>query len=720
MRKPILAFYCILLCSLLVLLGASASHAATISPGLEQILKTLAPNDELPVIIKLTDKVDVKLYKHYDIRLLRAQIVRALKAKANQTQVSLRALLRMVGARKSAQLWLINGLSATVPAWAVTEIAILPGVDSIVYDQTVQAPPITPAAASLPEWNINAIGAPDLWNIGYTGAGVVIASMDTGVDLLHPDLQSKWRGGPNSWYNFYSDPGNSSECFIPNQCTFCELSATVPCDGDGHGTQIMGVMVGGDAGGTAIGVAPDTKWIAVKVFNDAGEASFSSLHQGFQWLLDTGVPHVVNISWGLDNINDCSTEFQLDIEVLKAAEIAVSLAAGNSGPNPSTSISPANNPNAFAVGMLDQFLTIAPFSSRGPSACDSRTYPDVVAPGVSIRTSDLTLGGLFPNSYTIVSGTSFSSPHAAGLMALLLDAFPTLTVSGLETILKNTATDLGDSGPDNVYGNGLINGPEAYKAAFQSIHGNIPDIAVFPFSHNFGKTGVNVPASMGFTVVNRGVANLTIGNIDISGPDSSHFFIQNDTCSESFVPPLSTCTLEVVFQPASTGPKSADLSITSNDPDMPILDAPLTGKGVNPDTIGVYRPGNSTFYLSNNNSTAAIVGNYGNPGDLPIVGDWDGNGTTTIGVYRPSNSTFYLRNTNTAGPANFTINNGNVGDLPIVGDWDGNGTTTIGVYRPSNSTFYLRNSNMAGLANTIINYGNIGDLPIAGDWNGLP
>lgn len=132
---------------------------------------------------------------------------------------------------------------------------------------------------------------------------------------------------------------------------------------------------------------------------------------------------------------------------------------------------------------------------------------------------------------------------------------------------------------------------------------------------------------------------------------------------------------------------------------------------INIETIGVYRPSSSTFYLRNSNSTGPpdLSIPYGAVGDLPVVGDWDGNGSTTIGLYRPSNSTFYLRNSNSTGVPDVTAPYGASGDIPLVGDWDGNGTTTIGVFRPSNNTFYLRNNNSSGFAELIVPYGASGD-----------
>jgi hypothetical protein len=148
----------------------------------------------------------------------------------------------------------------------------------------------------------------------------------------------------------------------------------------------------------------------------------------------------------------------------------------------------------------------------------------------------------------------------------------------------------------------------------------------------------------------------------------------------------------------------------------------ITAAVTSTDTIGLFRSTGNLFFLRNSNTPGLpdIIVAFGAPGDLPIVGDWDGDGTTTIGLYRPSTSTFFLRNTNTAGFPDVIVSfgDGPGGDLPIVGDWDGDGDTTIGVYRPSTSTFYLRNSNTLGFPDLSIPFGASGDMPLVGDWDG--
>ena len=423
-------------------LAVSTAQAGEIEADLQQAM--LAGGD-VNFIVKFTDQLDTDAFpgkgKGKGVEL--ASMLRALRSQADSSQAAAIELLKGKGAKDLIQLWSINALAATASPEAIQALADLSEVDSIKLDGTLAAPSPQPAAAATPEWNLDIIRASELWNAGFDGSGTVVANMDTGVDANHPDIAASWRGGDNSWF----DPNGEH---------------STPYDKTGHGTQTMSLMVGGDAGGTSIGVSPGAKWIAVKIFNDAGVASLSKIHQGFQWLLDpddnpgtNDIPDVVNNSWGFQNLVDqCYTEFSADIDVLKAAGIAVVFSGGNQGSL--GSVSPGDNPGSFAVGAVDSSSNVASTSSRGPSACDGSFFPEVVAPGVSVRVADLTFGGVFPDSYASVSGTSFAAPHVAGTMALLRQADPSTSVAALEQALTDSAFDLGAAGADNESGYGLI------------------------------------------------------------------------------------------------------------------------------------------------------------------------------------------------------------------------------------------------------------------------
>ncbi|HYP25781.1 MAG TPA: BACON domain-containing carbohydrate-binding protein [Blastocatellia bacterium] len=157
----------------------------------------------------------------------------------------------------------------------------------------------------------------------------------------------------------------------------------------------------------------------------------------------------------------------------------------------------------------------------------------------------------------------------------------------------------------------------------------------------------------------------------------------------------------------------ADVMLTYGLPgDIP-LSGDWNGDGI--DTIGVYRNGDFLLRNSNTNGFADIVVSFGVPGDQPIVGDWDGDGIDTIGIYR--NGDFLLRNSNTSGPPQLVFSLGVSGDVAISGDWNGDGIDTTGVFRPSNGALFLKNANTTGIADIFLTYGLPGDQPVTGDWN---
>ncbi len=142
-------------------------------------------------------------------------------------------------------------------------------------------------------------------------------------------------------------------------------------------------------------------------------------------------------------------------------------------------------------------------------------------------------------------------------------------------------------------------------------------------------------------------------------------------------------------------------------------------------TPGLYRRSDGFVYLRNTNTTgiADITFLFGNPDDLPIVGDFNGDGCDTVSLYRPSEARFYVINElgedgGGLGFAEYSFLFGNPGDVPFAGDWDGDGIDTMGLRRPSDGVVYMRNSNSTGIADINFLYGDPGDIPFAGDWDG--
>ncbi|HEY3089422.1 MAG TPA: S8 family serine peptidase [Jatrophihabitantaceae bacterium] len=461
-----------------------------------------------------------------------AGVERALRDVAARTQSGILQLLAQRPGSVAAvtPLWIVNAIEVKATPDVIREVAARPEVATVQPNATIQAPAAVTSTAAEP--NLTKVNAPALWDLGYRGQGVVVASMDTGVDATHPDLAASWRGGSNSWY----DPNGQH---------------TTPVDVNGHGTQTIGVMVGGSAGGTSIGMAPDAKWIAVKIFNDSGQATTSGIHQGFQWLLDPDgnlstpdAPNVVNDSWTMSSAS-CALDFQLDLRSLRAAGILPVFAAGNYGPTPGTVLSPANLPEAFAVGGTDNADAIYPYSSRGPSSCAGATAPALAAPATSVRTSDL-YGG-----YVSETGTSMAAPHVSGALALLLGAVPGLSADQQAAALEGSAVDLGAAGLDNDFGYGRLD----VLAAYHQVATN-PDYTV---SVSPSSATVAAGSSASYTVTVTGV-NGFAGDVvlSLSGLPPS---VGSATFSPAVVSGGGTSQLTVTTS-ASAPPGTYPLTIT--------------------------------------------------------------------------------------------------------------------------------------------------------------
>jgi hypothetical protein len=434
-------------------LASGTACAGVITPELAREMDGRRPDERLPVIVQLADRVNLLPFETRDRRHRDTRLMRALREKSSRSLALLGARLDEAQALARKPLWISNSIAATVPVRAIAALAKAPAVARIQHDATVRLAALQSGAGTSTSgnWNLAAVHVPELWNLGMRGAGAVVANMDTGVDASHPDLAANWRGGANSWF----DP-------------FGEYAQ--PADPLGHGTQTMGLIVGGSASGSAIGIAPQARWIAARIFDASGRSTLSTIHQAFQWLLDpdgdpatADAPDVVNASWGLTGgtLGACNMEFNDDIAALTTAGIAVVFSAGNDGPDPATAASPAANPAAFSAGAVGADLAVAAASSRGPSGCDGTIFPRVAAPGVNVTSSDLSFGGL--PLYATVSGTSFAAPHVSGVLALLAAANPAASVAMLENAVADSAADIDAPGADNNAGHGLVNAQAAQQ-----------------------------------------------------------------------------------------------------------------------------------------------------------------------------------------------------------------------------------------------------------------
>lgn len=422
--------------------GNFAYSQTKIAPDLILTLTGLPQSGKVAFIVTMKD--------YPDLEATAARL--AGRSTAERGQV-ISDILRSVASRSQSSLWeyldgemprgtvddyvamaSCNCLKVTGTREILREIATRADVVSVFLDEAIilplpeEATSIAPAAGL--EWNIAKIGAHLAWGLGFKGKGAIAALIDTGADANHPDLRQKWAG---RWQDFVA-------------------RSPVPMDDNGHGSHVVGAILGGDASGASIGTAPEARWIACRAFDRFGLGRTSTVLACMDWVLAQG-PDVVNNSWSAGV--GCRTEHQRAVQAWRAANIFPAFAAGNSGPLPGTGVSPGVYPESIATGALNAQDDVAAFSSRGPGSCDGRIFPDVTAPGVAIRSA--WTGG----SYRTLSGTSMSCPHTSGTVALLRGARPGISVADLERILRRTATDLGPAGPDNSFGAGRI---DAFRA----------------------------------------------------------------------------------------------------------------------------------------------------------------------------------------------------------------------------------------------------------------
>ena len=265
------------------------------------------------------------------------------------------------------------------------------------------------------------IQVPRLWDEGLTGEGVRIAIIDTGIDPEHPDFQGR---------------------IVETH----DLTGEGPVDEHGHGTHCASIAAGSGAasGGKYRGVAPGASIYSAKVLRANGQGMMSDVMGGVDWAVDRGV-QIISLSLGGPGPSDGRDALSEMCDAAVEEGIVLCIAAGNDGPNGYTVGSPGSARRVITIGASSDLDRVATFSSRGPTT-DGRAKPDVVLPGVDIvaaRAKDTAMGPVIDEHYTVASGTSMATPHAAGVCALLLQAEPSLSPEEIKASLMATAVDLG-------------------------------------------------------------------------------------------------------------------------------------------------------------------------------------------------------------------------------------------------------------------------------------
>ncbi|MGA1282939.1 MAG: S8 family serine peptidase, partial [Prochlorothrix sp.] len=276
-------------------------------------------------------------------------------------------------------------------------------------------------------WSNDLVQAPEVWNRGYTGQGVVVAVVDTGVDYNHPDLAANiWVNSREIAGNGIDDDGNG---FIDDIRGWDFVNNdNNPLDRQGHGTHVAGTIAGGNNGFGVTGVAYNARIMAVQVLGDTGTGSSTGVANGIRYAANNGA-HVINLSLG----GDYSADIYSAIQYASNRGSIVVMAAGNDGRlQPDY---PAFHATEFglSVGAVDSSSQIASFSNRAGS---NSAMQHVVAPGVNVYSTTPN------NTYRYFNGTSMATPHVAGVVALMLSANRNLTPSQVRSIVTSSAVRL--------------------------------------------------------------------------------------------------------------------------------------------------------------------------------------------------------------------------------------------------------------------------------------
>jgi len=311
---------------------------------------------------------------------------------------------------------LIDAVSADIPAKKLKALASQGRIKKVLPDTVLHVVEDLGATIQL-QTSANATGAGSLLDAGYNGSGITVAVIDTGIDQSHADLQGKVA----KQYDFVNNDDNAT-------------------DDNGHGTHVAGIVA---ANGDIRGVAPGASLQAVKVCDSSGSCPTSTIIAGMEWAVENGA-QIASVSIGGQlEMNDGTNPVSLAADAAVARGLIVVIAAGNGGPGTGTISYPGDARQVITVGAANDAGTVsqsddfvAPFSNRGPSDF-GRVDPDVVAPGVSINSTQM--GG----GYVVQGGTSMATPHVSGAAALLLQARPGLTPAQVRRLLMLTSNDLG-------------------------------------------------------------------------------------------------------------------------------------------------------------------------------------------------------------------------------------------------------------------------------------
>ena len=386
------------------------------------------------------------------------------------TEIDQLLLESKVGFVTQFRYWLIDSIAGTIELNRIHELLEIPGVVFVELDGRleVQMEDVVPAHGVDLVWQ----------DTGYTGSGVTMAIIDTGIDGNHTALDdlddNNMTNDPKivAFYDAINNPGatNGTEIF--------------PYDDNGHGTHCAGITAGtGAPNYQHVGVAPQANLVGVKVLDGGGSGSFAAVMAGMEWTVEKR--HEFNIraaSMSLGALTGAiewtSSEEEsvnrMANEMMRAG-VTLFIAAGNSG-GTATIGTPGSAEDVITVGSLDKNTAIAIYSSQGPTE-EGRVKPNIAFVGSSVNAPDANTG----DGYVALSGTSMATPGAAGVAVLMYQANPDLSPFDVRNIMQETSTyrqchymlanepcaedSIPKNRQNNVYGHGHVNAQPAVEEA---------------------------------------------------------------------------------------------------------------------------------------------------------------------------------------------------------------------------------------------------------------
>jgi subtilisin family serine protease len=468
----------------ILLINLYSVSATSITPDLATEMNKAASTDLLRINIRMLQQFDASEFETLKQSMTREQrrvfFVNELKSFANQMQqpvLSELNSLSLAGQASNIQpLWIANVINCYATPAAIEQLALRSDIGRIDIDEErllispIDVVEVGETQSREITYNVSIMNVPEVWDMGITGEGVVVAVLDTGVNYNHVDLADNMWTHPDFPFHGWNFTNNTNN----------------PMDFQGHGTHCAGTVAGNGTAGSQTGMAPNAKIMALQVLNSSGNGTESGVWAAIQFGVEYGADVLsLSLGWAHAWNPDRSTWRTAMNNALEAGVVA-SVAVGNEGnqqgtyPIPSNVRTPGDCPAPWrhpeqpdsgsrsavvSVGATNSVDAIANFSSRGPvtwqniSPFNDYPYtpgaglivPDVVAPGVNVKSCSHSN----TSGYTTMSGTSMATPGVAGVMALILSKNPRITPEEMSKLLEETAQSL-SAGKSNVFGSGRV------------------------------------------------------------------------------------------------------------------------------------------------------------------------------------------------------------------------------------------------------------------------